>query len=113
MSVKITDWYWAIAFNIRTSPPPPPVEDLPFLLTPEDWLKLHLPPKTSIKYGLTPEEYGFSPEEFRKNWSLTPNEFHIFFSTPEEILNFYNLPLENSVVPQPGGGVRILNAIAH
>ena len=39
-----------------------------------------------------------------------------FFSTPEEILNFYNLPLENSVVPQPGGrggGVRILNAIAH
>ena len=27
-----------------------------------------------------------------------------FFSTPEEILNFCNLPLENSVVPQPGGG---------
>ena len=25
-------------------------------------------------------------------------------STPKEILNFYNLPLENSMVPQPGGG---------
>ena len=81
MSVKITDWYWAIAFSIRT-PPPPPVEDLPFLLTHEDWLKLHLSPKTSIKYGLTPEEYGFSPEEFRKNWSLTPDEFHIFLLYP-------------------------------
>ena len=34
-------------------------------------------------------------------------------STPKEILNFYNLPLENSMVPQLGGGVRILNAIAH
>ena len=30
-----------------------------------------------------------------------------FFSTSEEILNFYNLPLENSVVPQPGGGADI------
>ena len=26
-----------------------------------------------------------------------------FYSTPEEILNFYNLSLENSMVPQPGG----------
>ena len=46
----------------------------PFLLTPEDWLKLHSPLKTSIKYGFTPEElghtpeeYGFTPEEFREN----------------------------------------------
>ena len=37
---------------------PPPVENLPFLLTPEDWLKLHSPLKTSIKYGFTPEELG-------------------------------------------------------
>ena len=34
---------------------PPRVEDLPFLLTPEDWLKLHSP------Y----EELGHTPEEFR------------------------------------------------
>ena len=53
---------------------PSPVEDLPFLLTPEDWLKLQSPLKTSIKYGFTPEElghtpeeYGFTPEEFREN----------------------------------------------
>ena len=26
-----------------------------------------------------------------------------FYSTPKEILNFYNLSLENSMVPQPGG----------
>ena len=41
---------WAIAFNIG-SPPPPLVEDLLFLLIPEDWRKLHSPLKTSIKYG--------------------------------------------------------------
>ena len=62
--------YWAIAFNIRT----PPVEDSPFLLTPEDWLKLHSHVKTAIKYGFTheelghtPKEYGFTHEEFREN----------------------------------------------
>ena len=54
--------HWAIAlsilnFNIRT-PHPTPIEDLPFVLTPEDWLKLHSPQKTSIKYGLTHEENG-------------------------------------------------------
>ena len=57
---------WAIAFNIRT----PPVEDLPLLLTPEDWLKLHSPLKTSIKYGFTLEELGHTPEEYR----FTPEE---------------------------------------
>ena len=44
---------WAIAFNIGT-PPPPPVEDLLFLLIPEDLQKLHSPLKTSIKYGSYP-----------------------------------------------------------
>ena len=33
----------------------PPAEDLPFLLTPEDWLKLHSPH----------EDLGHTPEEFR------------------------------------------------
>ena len=51
--------------------PYPPVEDLPFLLTPEDWLKLHSPLKTSIKYGFTPEELGHAPEEY----GFTPEEF--------------------------------------
>ena len=45
-------------------PNPPPVEDLPFLLTPEDWLKLHSHLKTSIKYGFTPEELDHTPEEY-------------------------------------------------
>ena len=26
-----------------------------------------------------------------------------FYFTPEEILNFYNAPLKNSIGPQPGG----------
>ena len=51
--------------------PYPPLEDLPFLLTPEDWLKLHSPLKTSIKYGFTPEELGHTPEEY----GFTPEEF--------------------------------------
>ena len=36
-------------------PPPPPVEDLPFLLTPEDWLKLQSP-EHFHKIRFTPEE---------------------------------------------------------
>ena len=33
----------------------------------------------------------------------SPPKNSIFFSlTPKEILSFYNLPLENSMVPQPG-----------
>ena len=39
-----------------STPPPPPVEDFPFL-TPQDRLKLHSPVKTYLKYGLTPEEF--------------------------------------------------------
>ena len=37
------------------------------------------------------------------------------YSAPKEILNFYNLPLKNSIQSQPGGwrggGIRILNSI--
>ena len=32
-----------------------------------------------------------------------PQEFHIIYSTPLQILNFYNLPLKNSISPQPWG----------
>ena len=70
MITWLSDLEWAIAFNIRI----PPVQDLPFLLTPEDWPKLQSPRKTSKKYGFTPEElghtaekYGFTPDEFREN----------------------------------------------
>ena len=36
---------------------------------------------------------------------LQPQRIPYFFnSTPKEILNFYNLPLDNSMVSQPGGG---------
>ena len=66
----LSDLEWAIAFSIRI----PRVQDLPFLLTPKDWLKLQSPLKTSKKYGFTPEElghtaekYGFTPDEFREN----------------------------------------------
>ena len=31
-----------------------------------------------------------------------PKNSIFFYSTPKEILSFYNLPLENSMVPQPG-----------
>ena len=34
--------------------------------------------------------------------SLLKNSI-FFYPTPKEILNFYNLPLENFMVPQPGG----------
>ena len=59
---------------------------------------------------------GLPLKNFVKIEASPPMNTIFFFSTPEEMLNFYNLPLENSVVPQPeggGGGVRILNAIAH
>ena len=62
--------------------------------------------------GLTPEEYGFTPEEFCEIKASTPKNSISFYSTPKEILNFYNLPLDNTLFTQPGGGVRILNAIA-
>ena len=111
-SHNILKWIWSNngLLHLISVPPPPPVEDLPFLLTPEDWLKLHSPLKTSIKYGFTPEELGHTPEEYwftLKNFvkiKTSPSKNSIFFySTPEEILSFYNLPLENSMVPQPGG----------
>ena len=42
---------------------------------------------------LPPKEYGSTPEEFGEK-SLTFKEFHIFFSPPIEILNFYGLSEE-------------------
>ena len=57
---------------------------------------------------------GLPLKNFVKIKASPPKNSIFFNSTPKEILNFYNLPQENSVAPQPGGGggVRILNAIA-
>ena len=68
----------AIAFNIRT----PLVEDWVIPLK-----NMGLPLKNFVKIKASP-----------------PKNSIYFYSTPKEILNFYNLPLENSMVPQPGGG---------
>ena len=54
---------------------------------------------------------GLPLKNFVKIKASPPKNSIFFYSTPKQILNFYNLPLENSMVPQPGG-VRILNAIA-
>ena len=59
---------------------------------------------------------GVFQKNFVKIKSSPPKNSIFFYSTSKDILNFYNLPLENSMFPQPGGGggggVRILNAIA-
>ena len=69
--------------------------DLPFLLTHEDWVKLHSPLKTSIKYGFTPEELGHTPEEFLE-----------IKASPQRIPYFF-YPTPNSMVPQLGKEVGV------
>ena len=47
---------------------------------------------------------GLPLNNFVKIKASSPKNSIFFYSTPKGILNFYNLPLENSMVPQPGGG---------
>ena len=47
---------------------------------------------------------GLPLKNFVKIKASPPKNSIFFNSTPKEILNFYNLPQENSVAPQPGGG---------
>ena len=54
--------------------------------------------------GLPLKNMALALKNIVKIEASPPMNSIFFFSTPEEILNFYNLPLENSVVPQPGGG---------
>ena len=54
---------------------------------------------------------GLPVKNFVKIKASPPKNPIFFYSTPKEILNVYNLPMENSMVPQLGG-VQILNAIA-
>ena len=42
-------------------------------------------------------------KNFVKIKASHPKNSIFFYSTPKEILNFYYLPLENSLVLQPGG----------
>ena len=56
---------------------------------------------------------GLPLKNFVKIKASPPKNSIFFYSTPKEISFFYNLPLESSMVPQPGGGGRILDAIAH
>lgn len=75
-----------------------------FLLTPEDWLKLHLPLKTSIKYGCSPWRTWLYIWRISWNLKLRPQKNSVFFySTPKDILKFCNLVLKNSIGPQPVG----------
>ena len=102
---------WPIAFNIRTPPPPPP--PTPRLRTySEDRLKLHLPLKTSIQYGLTLEEYGSVPLKNFVNIKASPSKNTTFFhSTPKEILIVITYTWRILWFNR-GWGVGILNAIA-
>ena len=47
---------------------------------------------------------GVPLQNFVKIKAPSPMNSIIFYSTPKEILNFYNLPLKNSMVPQQGWG---------
>ena len=101
---------WAIAFNFRTSPPPPPTPRLRTYSA--DRLKLHLPLKTSIKYGLILEEYGSEPLRNFVNIKASPSKNTTFFhSTPKEILIVITYTWRILWFNR-GWGVGILNAIA-
>ena len=66
--------------------------------TPEDFHKI---------WVFLPKEYGSTMKnfvEFKASPPTTPcqrNSF-IFYSTPKQIFIFFNLPLKNSIGPQPG-----------
>ena len=45
---------------------------------------------------------GLPLRTFVKIKASPPKNSIFFYSTPKEILNLYNVPLENSMVPQPG-----------
>ena len=53
--------------------------------------------------GLALKNMGLPLKNFVKIKASPPKNSIFFYSTPKEILTFYNLPPENSMVPQPGG----------
>ena len=88
------------------------------VFTPDEFHKIFacLHPSTTKEIGdvcTQAIKYGSYPWRIWVLWKIKLHPQRIpYFLTPKEILNFYNLPLENSMVPQPGE-VQILNAIAH
>ena len=56
---------------------------------------------------------GLPLKNFVKIKASPPKNAIFFNSNPKEILNFYNLPWRIPWFLNRGGGVRILNAIAH
>ena len=56
---------------------------------------------------LPPKNMALPLKNFVKIKASPPKNSTFFYSTPKEILNFYNLPLENSLVFQPeGAGIK-------
>ena len=55
--------------------------------------------------GVPLNNMGVPLQNFVKIKAPSPMNSIIFYSTLEEILSFYNLPLKNSMVPQQGVGV--------
>ena len=48
---------------------------------------------------------GLPLKNFVKMKASPPKNSIFFYSTPKETLNLYNVPLDNSMVPQPGAEV--------
>ena len=100
--------HWAIAFNIHTPSPGwgPTFNSYPWRLN-----KIAFTPEDFHKIWVCPSKTGVLPlKNFAKSGAPAPKHSILLDSTPEEILNFYNVPLKNSVVPQPwpgGGGTGI------
>ena len=79
-------------------------EDLTFSSYPWRLFKiLFTPEDVQEENGSTPKENGSTPQECReiKASLFTPQRIpYFFYSTPKEILNFYNLSRKNSISGQ-------------
>ena len=77
--------------HLITTPPPPRVEDLPFLLSPEEWLKLHSPLKTYLKWAYPWRIWVWTPKNSIYIFFILPlNESSIFITYPWRIPWFFN-----------------------
>ena len=108
----------SFAFNVcnflpdpnPATPPHPWLNSCSFFLPLMDQTKLHSPRKTSIKYGSSSLKNTGLLRKILWNLKLHPpmpppppcKRYSFFYSTPKKILNFLNLPLKNSIGPQPG-----------
>ena len=126
--VHLRDMYKYLLFHLISAPPRLRT-DLS-LLPLKNSIKKCYPLKTSLRNGFTPEEFHKkSIYPWRIPWNLClplKNSTYNMGFTPKEFPSFWPLPLKNSTtfIPYPwriplflnregGGGVRILNGIAH